>query len=66
MLSVSTLAHPALEPVSFELADGECIAVGGASGSGKTLLLRAIADLDPNEATAFTQVIRSLIRMGML
>ncbi len=49
MLSVSALARPALEPVSFELADGECIAVGGASGSGKTLLLRAIADLDPNE-----------------
>ncbi len=49
MLSVRDLARPALEPVSFELADGECIAVGGASGSGKTLLLRAIADLDPNE-----------------
>ncbi len=48
MLSVSALARPALGPVSFELADGECIAVGGASGSGKTLLLRAIADLDPN------------------
>ena len=49
MLSVSALARPALGPVSFELADGECIAVGGASGSGKSLLLRAIADLDPNE-----------------
>ncbi len=48
MLSVSALARPEFEPVSFELADGECIAVGGASGSGKTLLLRAIADLDPN------------------
>ena len=49
MLSVRALARPALGPVSFELADGECVAVGGASGSGKTLLLRAIADLDPNE-----------------
>ena len=49
MLSVSALTRPALEPVTFELADGECIAVGGASGSGKSLLLRAIADLDPNE-----------------
>ena len=48
MLSVSALAHPKLETVSFELAGGECIVVGGASGSGKTLLLRAIADLDPN------------------
>lgn len=33
---------------SFELADGECVAVQGASGSGKTLLLRALADLDPS------------------
>jgi len=28
---------------------GQCIAVQGPSGAGKTLLLRAIADLDPNE-----------------
>ncbi len=49
MLSVRALTRPALDPVSFELADGECLAVRGASGSGKTLLLRAIADLDPND-----------------
>jgi putative ABC transport system ATP-binding protein len=35
--------------VSFELGRGECITLQGASGSGKTLLLRAIADLDPSE-----------------
>lgn len=34
---------------SLKLRDGECIAVQGASGSGKTLLLRALADLDPAE-----------------
>ncbi|WP_407114946.1 ATP-binding cassette domain-containing protein [Bradyrhizobium sp. LMG 9283] len=34
---------------SFDLQDGECIALQGPSGAGKTLLLRAIADLDPNE-----------------
>ncbi len=49
MLSVRAVARPALGPVSFELADGECIVVRGASGSGKSLLLRAIADLDPND-----------------
>ena len=49
MLSVNALTRPTFPPVSFELADGECIAVSGASGSGKSLLLRAIADLDPNE-----------------
>jgi phosphate-transporting ATPase len=40
MLSVRDLARPDLTATSFELADGECVAVGGASGSGKTLLLR--------------------------
>ena len=34
---------------SFELHRGECIALQGASGVGKSLLLRAIADLDPND-----------------
>ncbi len=48
MLSVRALSRPGLEPVSFELAPGECLAVRGGSGSGKSLLLRAIADLDPN------------------
>ena len=48
MLSVRALTRPGLEPVSFELAAGECVAVRGGSGSGKSLLLRAIADLDPN------------------
>jgi phosphate-transporting ATPase len=48
MLSVKNLSRPGLEPVSFELAAGECIALRGPSGAGKTLLLRALADLDPN------------------
>jgi phosphate-transporting ATPase len=41
-----------LEPLDLELAKGECIAVMGPSGSGKSLLLRAIADLDPSEGSA--------------
>jgi phosphate-transporting ATPase len=48
MLSVRALTRPGLDATTFRIADGECIAVRGASGSGKTLLLRAIADLDPN------------------
>jgi phosphate-transporting ATPase len=49
MLSVRALHRSGLEPVSFDLAAGECVVVRGDSGSGKTLLLRALADLDPNQ-----------------
>jgi phosphate-transporting ATPase len=51
MLSVHDLTRPGLSPVSFELAAGECIAVLGPSGAGKSLLLRSLADLDPNSGT---------------
>ena len=50
MLRVSALTRLHIS-VSFELKDGECIALQGPSGVGKSLLLRAIADLDPNEGT---------------
>jgi putative ABC transport system ATP-binding protein len=49
LLQVSGLRTHLLKPASFSLSAGECIAVRGPSGGGKTLLLRAIADLDPNE-----------------
>ncbi|MBF0187140.1 MAG: ATP-binding cassette domain-containing protein [Magnetococcales bacterium] len=41
-----SIAH--VGPVSFAVDGGECIGVEGRSGSGKSLLLRALADLDPN------------------
>ncbi len=47
MLRVEHLQVGSLPPLSFEVPNGECLAVEGASGAGKTLLLRAIADLDP-------------------
>jgi phosphate-transporting ATPase len=46
MFVVRDLARPGLEPTSFTLSAGECVAVRGASGSGKSLLLRGLADLD--------------------
>ena len=52
MLKVNDLRRPGLGPVSLSLAAGECVALRGASGAGKSLLLRAIADLDPNEGSA--------------
>lgn len=49
LLSVRDLRTSLLKPTSFSLSAGECIAIRGPSGGGKTLLLRAIADLDPND-----------------
>ena len=46
MLSVVELKVHGLAPISFELGKGDCLIVRGPSGSGKSLLLRAIADLD--------------------
>ncbi len=49
MLSVTDLSRLGLGPLSFTVEAGECLALSGLSGAGKSLLLRAIADLDPNE-----------------
>jgi putative ABC transport system ATP-binding protein len=49
MLQVRDLRTSILKPASFSLSAGEAIAARGPSGAGKTLLLRAVADLDPNE-----------------
>lgn len=48
LLSVAGLLTPVVRAASLWLDPGECLAVEGPSGSGKSRLLRAIADLDPN------------------
>lgn len=48
MFKTVDLATSHVGPVSISVAGGECLAILGASGSGKSLLFRAIADLDPN------------------
>ncbi len=40
-------------PFDIALERGECVAITGASGSGKSLLLRMLADLDVNEGEVF-------------
>ena len=49
ILQIRGLRTHLLKATSLSLSVGECVAVLGPSGAGKTLLLRAIADLDPNE-----------------
>ena len=46
-LSVRNLYSRQLGPINLELASGECVGLSGASGAGKSLLLRALADLGP-------------------
>ncbi|HKK03126.1 MAG TPA: ATP-binding cassette domain-containing protein [Gammaproteobacteria bacterium] len=48
-LCLSGLGVGALRDVSLEVAPGEVVCVSGESGSGKSRLLRAIADLEPHE-----------------
>ncbi len=54
MLQVTNLTRLLIGPISFAILDGECVAITGPSGTGKSVLLRAIADLDPNDGTVQT------------
>ena len=49
MFAVKSLRRPGLGPVSFYIEAGECLALTGPSGAGKTQLLRSLADLDLGE-----------------
>ncbi len=56
LLQVVTLVREDLLSVGdITLRAGECIALRGASGAGKSLLLRALVDLDPNEGEVYLE-----------
>ncbi|MGI9244328.1 MAG: ABC transporter ATP-binding protein, partial [Verrucomicrobiales bacterium] len=46
MLKIDGLSFLDWKPITLEVAPGEVVGIAGASGSGKSLLLRAVADLD--------------------
>ncbi len=52
-LRIANMRSRLAGPFDLDLAAGECIAITGASGSGKSLFLRQIADLDPGEGEVF-------------
>ena len=46
LLQINQLSHKVIGPVTLAVEAGDCVCISGPSGSGKSLLLRAIADLD--------------------
>lgn len=54
-LRVQDLGSAVVAPLSFSVQAGQCLAVEGASGAGKTRLLRLIADLDEGQGEAWLQ-----------
>ena len=48
-LRVEDVGTSHLQVLSLEVESGECIGISGPSGMGKSLFLRAIADLDPHQ-----------------
>ena len=49
LFSVRQLQYFQCGPVDIEIKAAECIGISGESGSGKSLLLRALADLDDHQ-----------------
>lgn len=52
-LQARGLRHVYAGPFDLDLPPGACLAITGPSGSGKSLLLRMVADLDPHEGEAW-------------
>lgn len=50
-LSIRDLRSALAGPFRLDIASGECVSILGKSGSGKSLFLRLIADLDPGTGT---------------
>ena len=54
-----------LGPYSLMLEGGQCVVLSGPSGSGKSLLLRMIADLDPNQGELSISAPSAISRAAM-
>jgi ABC-type iron transport system FetAB ATPase subunit len=52
-LRAQALRSPLVGPFDLSLAAGECVGISGPSGSGKSLFLRMVADLDPNDGSVW-------------
>jgi len=54
-LRVESLGLHDVGPFSLEVEDGVCIGLSGPSGSGKSLFLRAIADMEPHTGQVYLE-----------
>jgi ABC-type iron transport system FetAB ATPase subunit len=52
-LTLKQFQSPLLEPIELHIPAGRCTTLSGPSGSGKSRLLRALADLDPHQGEAW-------------
>lgn len=59
LLQIKNLRRLMIGPLSLDVAGGDCLCISGPSGSGKSQLLRAIADLDPHEGESFLEGVAS-------
>ena len=57
-LRVDGLSFRGHGPYRFTVEPGQCVGLHGTSGAGKTLLLRAMADLDPHQGTVWLGDVR--------
>lgn len=55
LLSVVGLTSTRGGSYDLDLAPGECVAVMGASGAGKSVLLRLVADMEPSRGQVALQ-----------
>ena len=53
LLEIKQLRRLMVGPVTLSVDVGDCLCLSGPSGSGKSLLLRSIADLDPHEGSVW-------------
>ncbi len=48
-LTIHNLRYHNIGPIDLSIEKSECVTLSGPSGAGKTLMFRAIADLEPHE-----------------